>query len=184
MLSIRKILRRLWLHERYDIYVKDIKSIYPFNSKYQFKLGSVEDVPLVAMAFRSHFGSEPEKYLCEKLYSGEIMILGIDEVNQRFCFLSWLSKKDAFFEKIRKLPNMNNSLYSYRTFVPNGYRKNGIGKEGISFAEKTAIEKGFQRICGIVRDDNIASQKMLVGQGWKKNGNLNRLEILGKRYIY
>lgn len=185
--AIKKRFRKIWLYEIFDIYIKHLQHTnYGKGKKNQFyfKVATNEDIQMVANQFGKHYGNDPAKELLNRFNSGDVLLLGLTESYPPIiCFLSWLSEKEPLFLEAKRKKMLKNAVYSYRTLVPSKYRQMGLGKRGIAFAEKIAGDLGYEKIVGFVREDNLASKKMLESRGWIVDGKLLRRVILGRGFL-
>ena len=182
---IRRYKRKIWLFERFDIYIGELYEPLPFfKSDISFKRGTVEDIPSVAEQYSSHFGVDSEKILSNRLSHGEILIIGYPKKEEKtICYISWLKKTDPFFKAIIQSKNFKNTIGVYRTLVAEKYRKMGIGKAGKIFSQKIALDLGYNKIISFVRKNNTASQRMNKRLGLKPQGQLIRLIIFKRQFL-
>ncbi|ACN15091.1 hypothetical protein HRM2_19900 [Desulforapulum autotrophicum HRM2] len=181
---IKKHIRKIWLREKYHFYVKKLSKSNFVEKTILFKEAKNEDLSAVAVQFKSHFGENGFEYLSGKINSGEILLIGYENLNSdKICFVSWLSEKEKALIEFKKKRSSQNVVFSFRTLVPPEYRNIKVGRRGIGFAQEVALRKGYKEIWGIVKNDNLASQKMLESLGWYKDGNLLRKVVLKKEFF-
>jgi GNAT superfamily N-acetyltransferase len=181
---IKKYIRKIWLREKYFLYVKKLSEKKNIEKIILFKEAKNEDLHAVAEQFKSHFGENAFEYLSGKINSDEILLIGYENLNSdKICFLSWLSEKEKALITFKKKRVCSKVIFSFRTLVPPEYRNMKVGRLGIIFAQEVALKKGYKEVWGIVKNDNIASQKMLESLGWYKDGNLLRKVFLRKEFF-
>jgi len=183
---LRKLWRRLWLREHYFIY---IKQLFNTSNRYRPLIGLVfrkaleEDIPKVITQFASHYGNDGEKVLSHRLASGERLLLGFTESDcQTICFLSWLSETDPSFLAAADAARLNEGVCCCGALVPLQFRRMGVGRAGIAYAEQQALDEGYKEVWGFVLTHNDASKKMFERQAWGIKGSLIRGSFLGHKY--
>lgn len=183
--KIKRVKRKIWLFERYDIYVEDLSIDIP-EIKFDcfFKKASADDIPFIINQFSEHFGENAGSELENRITNGEILIVGYkNKESDSICFLSWLSQKDPFFVALARTKSLQHAICIYRILVPVKYRGQGIGRAGRFFSRSLLRNLGYKTRISFVKDNNIAARKMTERDGAKPQEQLRRIKLFNQQFL-
>jgi GNAT superfamily N-acetyltransferase len=123
---------------------------------------------------------DTEKYtrFQQRLDQGNICFLALDE--DKVAAFSWISFHNEYLTESRiEVKLKDKEAYFFDTFVDPVYRNNGLQAAMIPARLKYLRELGFEKVIGLVDDDNSYSLKALASAGYKPKKVSTLIKIFG-----
>lgn len=184
--GLRSLVHRIHRRRRFVIYTKCIAAVerpkeYP---DVEFRVAGPDDVPLLSAL---DGGSEEVLGLPsseERLASGDLALIGAvpDDCNE-VMYVSWVCRNDPLFRLLfGDGADWNRAdRCSRRMWVPERYRRQGLARRGLAFAEWAAAQAGVCRLWAFILRSNRPSVALHRGLGYEEYGTLRVGRCLGKR---
>jgi hypothetical protein len=178
-LTFRYILRRtLWIDWQKTILferslAEPIKEVIP-KIKVNIRQATIDDL----IKLKDMVDADKYARFQQRFDQGNICFLALDE--DKVAAFSWVSFHNEYLSESRiEVRLKDKEAYFFDTFVDPVYRNNGLQTAMIPPRLKFLRDLGYEKVIGLVDDDNIYSQKSLASSGYKPKKISTLIKIFG-----
>ena len=182
--GLKELIYRIHRRRRFIIYVKEIQSprapsAYP---DVVFAEAGLDDAAPMAKTLE-YWGHGREALVKDLLADGDVATIGFSPQDRsEVMYVSWLSTRDTLFDTLFGEEADAEDACSRRVWVPEAYRRRGLARRGLKFAESVAAAHGIRRIWVFVFSGNKPSRRLHEQLGYQEHGVLRLGRYLGKRF--